>query len=135
MPFTRRKGRMAMKHTFCLGACLLMAAASTVAAGPAAHTVAYDNVHVRVSDPAKASEWYVKYLGATAAPSASGVVLGHYQAKGDQAWVFFGETLIAFVRTANVQPSVGSVIDHIGLSYADLSAKMKDFELGGAKVL
>ena len=47
----------------------------------------------------------------------------------------FGKTLIEFVKTEQLQPSTGSVIDHIGLSFADLDRKMKELEGSGAKVL
>ena len=49
--------------------------------------------------------------------------------------ILFGKALIAVVKTTDPRPSTGSVIDHIGLSYADLDAKMKDFEAGGAKIV
>ena len=49
--------------------------------------------------------------------------------------VYFGKVLIEFVKTDDPKPSAGSVIDHIGLSYADLDAKMKDFTAGGAKIV
>src|ERR1700688_2866584 len=114
-----------MKHRAhlgaCLGACFLLVAASAFADGPAVQAIDFHNVHIRVSDPAKAGEWYVKYLGATAGRAPQ--------------LINFGKTLIEFVKTDNAKPSAGSVIDHIGLSYPDLAAKMKDFEAGGAKIV
>jgi lactoylglutathione lyase len=114
-----------MKHRACLGgflgACFLLVAASAFANGPAVQAIDFHNVHIRVSDPAKAAEWYVKYLGATAGRAPQ--------------LITFGKTLIEFVKTDKAQPSAGSVIDHIGLSYADLTAKMKDFEAGGARIV
>ena len=99
---------------------VLMLVGSPFAAG-GAQTVGYHNVHLRVADPAKAIEWYTKVLGATIPPPPYSVA--------------FGKTVIAFVKTDTLQPSAGSVIDHIGLSYADLDAKMKDFQAGGAKIV
>jgi lactoylglutathione lyase len=114
-----------MKHRAylgaCLGACFFLVAAAVFADGAAVQAIDFHNVHIRVSDPAKAGEWYVKYLGATAGRAPQ--------------LIYFGKTLIEFVKTDNAQPSAGSVIDHIGLSYADLTAKMKDFEAGGAKIV
>jgi catechol 2,3-dioxygenase-like lactoylglutathione lyase family enzyme len=110
-----------MTHRAALTLCFFLAAAS-VSAGPAAvPAIDYHNVHIRVPDPAKAAEWYVKYLGATPGRAPQ--------------LIYFGKTLIEFVKTDSPQPSAGSVIDHIGLSFSDLAAKMKDFEAGGAKVL
>jgi predicted enzyme related to lactoylglutathione lyase len=90
-------------------------------AGDAAVFVAgYDNIHIRVSDPAKAVDWYVKVLGASS-PTAG--------------QLYFGKALIAVVNTRNPQPSSGSVIDHIGLSFANLDARVRACEAAGAKVL
>ena len=114
-----------MKHIASVGAFVLMVAlmvATTASAdGAAVQTPAFHNVHIRVPDPAKFGEWYVKYLGATAGRAPQ--------------LIYFGKTLVEFIKTDNPQPSAGSVIDHIGLSYADLSAKMRDFEAGGAKIV
>jgi lactoylglutathione lyase len=103
-----------------IGVCLVVASAPAFSAG-AVQTVRYHNVHLRVSDPAKAIDWYTKYLGAAVAPPPYSVM--------------FGQTLVAFVKTDHPQPSEGSVIDHIGISYPDLKAKMKDFEAGGARIV
>lgn len=110
-----------MKRLAGIAACFLLAAATMLADGAAVQTLDFHNVHIRVPEPAKAGEWYVKYLGATTGRSPQ--------------LINFGKTLIEFVKTDNPQPSVGSVIDHFGLSYADLASKMKDFEAGGAKIL
>jgi lactoylglutathione lyase len=105
-----------------MGVCLVVMYAPAFSAGAGAvETIRYHNVHLRTADPAKAIEWYTKYLGATVAPPPYSVM--------------FGQTLVAFVKTDRPQPSEGSVIDHIGISYPDLKAKMKDFEAGGAKIV
>ena len=109
-----------MKYIACLGLCLVMVATFMVGGDAAVRTIAYDNVHIGVPDPAEARAWYIKYLGATEGPGGR---------------LYIGKTLIALVRAESAGPSVGSVIDHIGVSYADLNAKMRDFEMGGAKVL
>src|SRR5262245_3457596 len=111
-----------MRRMLAFGAfALLTTAAPAFADSAAVQTLAFHNVHIRVTDPPKAGEWYVKYLGATAGRAPQ--------------LVYFGKTLIEFVKTDDPKPSAGSVIDHIGLSYADLDAKMKDFQAGGAKVV
>jgi catechol 2,3-dioxygenase-like lactoylglutathione lyase family enzyme len=108
-----------MKRTSCTSLCLI--GLTVVALGAAAPTATYDNVHVRVTDPDKATQWYVAHLGATKA-SAAGRVL-------------FGTTRIVFVKTDKTVPSAGSVIDHLGLSFANADAKMKELADAGAKVL
>jgi catechol 2,3-dioxygenase-like lactoylglutathione lyase family enzyme len=102
-----------------LGAGVLMTL--TGAAAPVTQAIGYHNVHIRVSDAAAASEWYIKYLGATKAPPPFNVQ--------------FGKTLVSFVRTGQQSPSEGSAINHIGVSFADLKSKMKEFETGGVKIV
>jgi catechol 2,3-dioxygenase-like lactoylglutathione lyase family enzyme len=114
-----------MQRTIRFGAYLSVGLAlctgSAFAQGPAVPTMGFHNVHMRVPEPAKASEWYIKYLGAT---------------KGAQPQlIYFGKTLVEFLRTDTPKPSAGSVVDHIGLSFPDLAAKMKEFESGGVKIV
>jgi lactoylglutathione lyase len=100
---------------------LCAVSASLAFAGEAATPViGYDNVHIRVSDPVKAVEWYVKHLGATT-PTAG--------------QLYFGKSLIAVVKTTTPQPSTGSVIDHIGLSFPNVDEKANELQLAGAKMV
>lgn len=109
-----------MRQIIGLGACVgTLAAVVVFANGGAVATIAYDNVHIGVTDPAKAGEWYVKYLGATPTATAGRV--------------FVGKTLIRFVRR-DTPPSGSGPIDHIGLSYTNLDAKVTELEAAGAKV-
>ncbi|HYL37465.1 MAG TPA: VOC family protein [Bryobacteraceae bacterium] len=109
-----------MKRVLRVAAGCVVTVALGVAGDSATQVIGYDNIHIRVPDPAKTVEWYVKYLGATT-PTAG--------------QVYFGKALIAVVKTNNPQPSAGSVIDHFGLSYADIDAKVKEVEAGGAKII
>ncbi|MGE0132450.1 MAG: VOC family protein [Blastocatellales bacterium] len=85
-------------------------------------TAPYDHVHLSVPDPAKAVEWYIKYMGGAKGPGANEVS--------------FGSTLLMFRKADGAGPSAGSVIDHIGFSFSDLDAKMKELQTpeAGAKV-
>ena len=78
-----------------------------IAATAAAQT--YDHVHLAAPDPAKAVEWYRSHLGAQAGDLPDRVQ--------------FGKTIFAFIQAANAQPSEGSVIDHLGLSFANLDGQ------------
>jgi catechol 2,3-dioxygenase-like lactoylglutathione lyase family enzyme len=80
-----------------------------------------DHIHLGVPDQAKAVEWYQKNLGGTPMNEAPDRLM-------------FGDTRLIFLRNASGQPSAGSAIDHIGFSFADLDAKMKEFEAAGVKV-
>ena len=82
----------------------------------------YHNIHIAAIDPQAAEDWYVKYLGATdTGPSATHVMLGG--------------TLIAFQKAEELKPSVGSVIDHYGISVPDIDAAMAKLEGSGAEIL
>jgi catechol 2,3-dioxygenase-like lactoylglutathione lyase family enzyme len=76
---------------------------------------------LNVPDPAAASAWYEKHFGGkriTEAPNR----------------LMFGSTRFMFLRNATAKPSAGSAIDHVGFSFADLDAKMKEWEAAGIKV-
>lgn len=86
--------------------------------------IEYDNVHIRVLDPPKAAEWYVKALGATMSePPAPGT-----------AQVVFDANVITITKGDTVVPSQGTRIDHFGLSYRDLDAAVNQAQAAGAKV-
>lgn len=87
-----------------------------------APTLPYDHVHLNVPDQAAGVAWYEKNFGGTRMTEAVDRLL-------------FGSTRLIFLRNANAQPSAGSSIDHIGISFADLDAKMKEFEAAGVKVV
>lgn len=108
-----------------LGA-VALGGAVTGAVAPFSAADAFDNVHIRVLDPAQAADWYSKYLGAQSdTPPAPGT-----------AQVRFGRTRVTMVRTDKVEPSAGSVIDHIGLSYPNINTRFADATTnGGAKVV
>jgi catechol 2,3-dioxygenase-like lactoylglutathione lyase family enzyme len=110
-------------RTVLLGLCFAFVAATASAAveGGLVKAGEFHNVHIRVPDPAKAGEWYVKSLGATAGRAPQ--------------LIFFGKTLIEFLKDEAAKPSAGSVIDHIGLSYADLDEQMKVLSANGAKIV
>jgi catechol 2,3-dioxygenase-like lactoylglutathione lyase family enzyme len=99
----------------------VLAGAAPMAADPLhARVTGYDNVHVRVADPAKAVDWYVKHLGA--------------RSDGSNARVHFGDTVVAIVATKSPQPSAGSVIDHFAVSFADVDARIRELEAAGIAV-
>ena len=88
----------------------------------AAQTFPYDHIHLNVPDPAAAANWYEKYFGGrriTEAPNR----------------LMFGSTRFMFLPKANAKPSSGSAIDHVGFSFADVDAKMKEFEAAGVKIV
>ena len=103
--------RWLLASLFCLSYLLAASAYSAV------DTVAYDNVHIAVTDTEAAKQWYVQYLGGV---------------EHDDGLVYFGDTYIRFVPAETIQPSAGSVIDHIGLSFSNLEATLANLEGSGA---
>ena len=91
-------------------------------AGAQTATLPYDHVHLNVPDQAKGVEWYQKNFGGKPTTEAADRLM-------------FGSTRLIFLRNASGLPSAGSSIDHIGFSFADLDAKMKELEAAGVKVV
>ncbi len=84
-------------------------------------TLPYDHIHLNVPVPADAANWYEKHFGGrriTEAPDR----------------LMFGSTRFMFLRSDTGKPSAGSAIDHVGFSFADLDATMKEFEAAGIKI-
>src|SRR5215471_1048771 len=81
-----------------------------------------DHIHLNVPDQPAAVAWYQKYFGGqpmTEAPDR----------------VMLGDTRLIFLKKADAAPSSGSALDHIGFSFADLDAKVKELEAAGVKVV
>lgn len=85
-------------------------------------TLPYDHIHLNVPNAAEASAWYEKNFGGTRITEAPDRIR-------------YGSTRLMFLRSTNAAPSSGSAIDHIGFSFADLDAKMKEFEANGVKIV
>jgi catechol 2,3-dioxygenase-like lactoylglutathione lyase family enzyme len=81
-----------------------------------------DHIHLNVPDPAKGVEWYQKNFGGAPMTEAPDRLM-------------FGDTRLIFLRNDKGQPSTGSALDHLGFSFADLDAKMKELEAAGVKVV
>jgi catechol 2,3-dioxygenase-like lactoylglutathione lyase family enzyme len=82
----------------------------------------YDHVHLAAPDQAKAVEWYQKMFGGQTTPEGKDRLL-------------FGKTRFIWLKSETAQPSANTAIDHIGFSFADLDAKMKEWEAVGVKVI
>jgi catechol 2,3-dioxygenase-like lactoylglutathione lyase family enzyme len=106
-------------------AVLLTSFAVAASAGHAAAQIAalpYDHVHLAAPDQAKAVEWYQKMFGGQTTPEGKDRLL-------------FGKTRFIWLKSETAQPSANTAIDHIGLSFADLDAKMKELEAAGVKIV
>ena len=83
----------------------------------------YDHVHMSVPDPEVAAQWYHDHIG------------GEW-VDGRTDRLLFGRTRIMFLRDRDGtrRPSAGSVIDHLGFSFPDLEAKLREVEEAGATI-
>src|SRR5438094_7166274 len=106
-------------------ACVGSIAAASIAAPAAAQTPIMqivDHIHLNVPDQAKAVEWYQKNFGGAPMTEAPDRLM-------------LGDTRLIFLKNDKAQPSSGSALDHIGFSFADLDAKMKELEAAGVRVV
>lgn len=101
--------------SFTLAVCARRAAAQTA-------TLDYDHVHLAAPDQAKAVEWYQKMLGGQPTPEGKDRLL-------------FGKTRFIWLKSETAQPSANTAVDHIGFSFADVDAKMRELQAAGVKVI
>ena len=99
---------------------VLAAAVSPAAQTPILPIV--DHIHLNVPDQAKGVEWYRKNFGGAPMTEAPDRLM-------------LGDTRLIFLKNDKAQPSSGSALDHIGFSFSDLDAKMKELEAAGVKVV
>lgn len=102
-------------------ACTLLILGSAAIIDLGAETFPYDHMHLNAPDPAMAVAWYRTNLGAKNGAAPDRVV--------------FGRTIFAFAKLETAQPSAGGAVDHVGISVADVDAKMKELQAAGAKVI
>jgi catechol 2,3-dioxygenase-like lactoylglutathione lyase family enzyme len=105
-----------------LSAAFLCFALGVFTGSAAAQTFPYDHIHVNVPDPAAAANWYEKNFGARRTTEGPDRLM-------------FGSTRFLFIKKADAKPSSGSALDHVGFSFADLDAKMKQLEAAGVKIV
>lgn len=93
-----------------------------VAAGQA-RTLMYDHIHMAVPDPEAAAQWYLDNIG------------GEF-VDGRTDRLLIGTTRVMFLGNGGTvrRPSAGSVVDHLGFSFLDLSATVEKMRANGAAV-
>jgi predicted enzyme related to lactoylglutathione lyase len=89
----------------------------------------YDHVHQAAPDPQQALTWYIEHLGGQPCDGEGRVVP---MDKAERA-LFDGITFM-FLKSADVRPSSGSVIDRVAFSFPDVATKAKELEAAGAKI-
>jgi catechol 2,3-dioxygenase-like lactoylglutathione lyase family enzyme len=107
-------------------ALLLLSPLATSAAQPPASAprAIFHHVHLTALDPAAALDWYLKHLG------------GQMTKVGPFNAVLSNNINILFTKGRDgYAGSVGSSVDHIGFSYDDIDAKMKELEAAGVEIV
>lgn len=106
--------------TLFIGAWLLVGAGARPALAQV--TLPYDHIGLVASEPLKAAAWWTAHMGAGAGSS------------GERAT--YGATQLIFVKGTPGEVATGAgVVDHIGISVADVDAKMKELAAAGARTL
>lgn len=103
--------------------------ATAEAPGDADTAIATTGHHVHLTAVVANADarWYITHMGGTLKSNPP-------LAPIDRA--YFGEfTLIFYQKKAGYEGSEGSVVDHIGFSFSDLDAKMKEMEKEGITIL
>ena len=89
-----------------------------------AQNATYHHVHMTAADPAAAIDWYLKHMGGERTKVAV-----------FDAVDYGGVMLLFFKGKSGFEGSVGSVTDHIGFSFADIEAKMKELDERGVEIV
>ena len=103
-----------------LGTATVLAVSASIA-GAQVETLQYDHVHMSVPDPQASAQWYHDHVG------------GEW-VDGRTDRLLFGTTRIMWLRGQDRTPSEGGVIDHLGFSFTDLTAKLAELEGAGATI-
>jgi len=82
----------------------------------------YHHVHLNVPNPQEAARWYIRHIGCEVRSDRNDACQ-------------FGTMYLAFRAAPPKAGSDGSALNHIGFSFSDLTAKMKQFEAAGVKIV
>jgi catechol 2,3-dioxygenase-like lactoylglutathione lyase family enzyme len=92
-------------------------------------TEPFDHVHLAVPDVERARDWYIQHMGGNAGETPETVAWGAWP--GDHPL----PVQLLFTLSPDARPSAGSVIDHIGFSFADLPAKVESLRAAGVTIV
>jgi lactoylglutathione lyase len=106
--------------TSILGAIALFTVSASLLSAQS-ETLLYDHIHMAVPDPQAAAQWYRDHLGGE-------------EVDGRDERLLLGTTRFIWRQAEDRRGSAGSVIDHLGFSYADLDAKLSELEAAGATI-
>ena len=108
---------------------LVIAGLLTTAMTAAAQgTVAYDHVHLAVSEPEKAEAWYMANLNGQVGENPGRLAFERWSNRAPLPIQFI------FLKADNAAPSEGSVIDSVGFAVTGIEAKVAALRTAGATV-
>ena len=110
-----------------VSACLLVL--GVCAPARAQSTEPFDHVHLAVPDVERARDWYIQHMGGNAGETPETVAWGKWP--GDHPL----PVQLLFTLSPDARPSAGSVIDHIGFSFANLTATVDALRTAGVKIV
>jgi len=87
--------------------------------------MAYDHVHLAVANPQEAHDWYVQHLDGNAAEFPGRVAFQPWPRRPPLPVQFL------FNSAPDAQPSMGSVVERIGFSFANLDEKIAALRAAG----
>lgn len=119
---TRMKRRLPLASA----AVLLLTVCTSVRAQS---TEPFDHLHLAVPDVERARDWYIQHMGGNAGETPETVAWGKWP--GDHPL----PVQLLFTLSPDARPSAGSVLDHIGFSFADLTAKVEALRAAGVKIV
>lgn len=112
---------MQMSIRWLPSALLFVAGTASLAHAQSKSTLPYDHIHLN-APAAEGSAWYETHFGGrriTESPNR----------------IMFGSTRLMFLAGASKGPSMGSVIEHLGFSVADIDARMRELQAINTKVV
>jgi catechol 2,3-dioxygenase-like lactoylglutathione lyase family enzyme len=92
-------------------------------------TEPFDHLHLAVTDVERARDWYIENMGGNAGETPETVAWGKWPADHPLP------IQLHFQLSADARPSAGSVIDHIGFSFANLDAQVETLRAAGVKIV
>ncbi len=110
-----------------VGASVLLLAVGAPAL--AQSTEPFDHVHLAVSDVERARDWYIQHMGGNAGETPETVAWGKWP--GDHPL----PVQLLFTLSPDAKPSAGSVLDHIGFSFVNLTATVDALRTAGVKIV
>jgi catechol 2,3-dioxygenase-like lactoylglutathione lyase family enzyme len=92
-------------------------------------TEPFDHVHLAVPDVERARDWYIQHMGGNVGETPETVAWGKWP--GDHPL----PVQLLFTLSPDARPSAGSVLGHIGFSFANLTEKVDALRNAGVTIV